>query len=323
MANGQPLPLRYQSLSLSSLGLLCSVISQGPSKKRKLAPNSRSSVKSHANLKGKAKKQGSNRDTIPIPLVGGSEDEDIDSSEQDLEIFGSASFLNTLDHQGIARYETDSIHVLFSIQRNRSKQETERLHRLTQPTRKGRVSAHDDLPSIHSHDEDEDSWNSDMAEDPFGTSDTEDTLSDQDSQSSLHDSDDEMPYETNPRIRRPSWDIEDKPAIKRLPIKLADGHIRQTGVHFSALQHIHSDDANERQQPEEKASQDSRRVEDVSTGARFGRAAIVDVVGIQSQKERIQRAKEQIAGICQEILSDPENNVSCIKCIRTDYLFTQ
>jgi nucleolar complex protein 3 len=158
-----------------------------------------------------------------------------------------------------------------------------------------------------------------MAEDPFEASDTDDTLSDRDSQSSLHDSDDEMPYETNPRIRRPSWDIEDKPAIKRLPIKLADGHIRQTGVRFSAL---HSAE-NERQQPEEKASQDPTRVEDVSTGARFGRAAVVDVVGIQSKKERIQRAKEQIAGICQEILSDPENNVSCIECIKSVYLLTQ
>ena len=132
-----------------------------------------------------------------------------------------------------------------------------------------------------------------------------------------------MSYETNPRIHRRSWDFENKPAVKRLPIKLANGHIRQTGVHVSALQHIHSEVENERQQPDEEEFQKPTRVEDVSTGARFGRAAVVDVVGIQAKKERIQCAKEQIAGICQEVLSDPENNVSCMKCITAICLFTE
>jgi nucleolar complex protein 3 len=125
-----------------------------------------------------------------------------------------------------------------------------------------------------------------------------------------------MPYETAPRIRRPSWDPEDETAIKRLPIKLADGRIRQTGVHLSTLQNEYSEEENEQQQEEEFP--EATRVEDVSTGARFGRAAVVDVVGIQLKKERIQKAKEQIAGICQEIISDPENNVSCMKYIKAD-----
>ena len=51
------------------------------------------------------------------------------------------------------------------------------------------------------------------------------------------------------------------------------------------------------------------RVEDVSTGARFGRPAVVDVIAQKSRKARIQGAKEQIAGLCQEILGDPENSV--------------
>jgi nucleolar complex protein 3 len=157
-----------------------------------------------------------------------------------------------------------------------------------------------------------------MEEDSFGASDAEDIISDQDSLSSLHHPDDEMPYETIPRIRRRSWDSEDKPAIKRLPIKLADGRIRQTGVHFSALQNEYSDGENEGHQQEE-GLQETMRVEDVATGARFGRAAVVDIVEIQPKKERIQSAKEQIAGICQEIISDPENNVSCTKCIKTVY----
>lgn len=271
----------------------------GPSKKRKLAanqPTSQTSVKSKANHRGKTKKQPTNRDTIPIPLIDKDEDEDIDLSEQDLEILGSASFLDTLDYKGIAR----------------SKMETERLHRLNQP--KNRVFAHDDLPSVDSHDEDKDSWNSDMEKDSFGTSDAEDVFSDQDSQSFLYhpDTDDEMPYEMTPRIRHHSWDSEDKPAIKKLPIKLADGRIRQTGVHFSTLTDEYSDEEEE-QQSEADGPPETTLVEDVSTGARFGRAAVVDIVGTQSKKERIQSAKEQIAGICQEIISDPENNLGLLK----------
>jgi nucleolar complex protein 3 len=213
---------------------------------------------------------------------------------------------------------SDTIHYVFSTQhKHRSKKETQRLHRLNQPRNK--APTNDDLPSVDSHDEDGDSWNSDMEEESSGSSETEDIISVQDSESSLyHHPDDEMSYETNPRIRRRSWDSEDKPAIKRLPIKLADGRIRQTGVHFSALQNEYSDGENEGQQ--EDACQESTHVEDVSTGARFGRAAVVDIVGIQPKKERIQRAKEQIAGICQEIISDPENNVSRMNFIKAVHL---
>lgn len=126
-----------------------------------------------------------------------------------------------------------------------------------------------------------------------------------------------MPYETAPRIPRRSWDPEDKPAIKRLPIKLADGRIHETGVHFSALKNKQQSEDEDEQETE---FPETTRVEDVSTGARFGRAAVTAVVGIQSRKERIQKAKEQIAEICQEIISDPENNVSFVKCIKTVHL---
>jgi nucleolar complex protein 3 len=158
-----------------------------------------------------------------------------------------------------------------------------------------------------------------MEEDSFGNSEVGNILSDQDSETSVqHNPDEEMPYETIPRIRRRSWDSEDKPAVRRLPIKLADGRIRQTGVHFSALQSEDSDGENDWQKQD--VCQELPPVEDVSTGARFGRAAVVDVVRIPSKNERIQSAREQIAGICQDILSDPENSVSSTTCIRTIYL---
>lgn len=51
------------------------------------------------------------------------------------------------------------------------------------------------------------------------------------------------------------------------------------------------------------------KVEDVSTGARFGRPAVIDIIGNKSRTARIQGAKDQIAGICQEIIADPENSV--------------
>ena len=68
----------------------------------------------------------------------------------------------------------------------------------------------------------------------------------------------------------------------------------------------------ESEEEEPEAPQDSFKVEDVSTGARFGRPAVVDVIMMKSRKARIQAAKEQIAGICQEIVSDPENSVRSI-----------
>jgi nucleolar complex protein 3 len=53
-------------------------------------------------------------------------------------------------------------------------------------------------------------------------------------------------------------------------------------------------------------------VEDVSTGARYGRPAVVDVVGIESREERIRSAKEQIASVCNGIIADPDNSVRVV-----------
>ena len=117
-----------------------------------------------------------------------------------------------------------------------------------------------------------------------------------------------MPYELMPRKRRPSWEPEEKKekGVERLPIKLTDGRLLKSGekVVLDADESEEDDDESEEEEyvPEQK-------VEDVSTGARFGRPAVVDVIGNKSRKARIQGAKEQIAGICQEIVADPENSV--------------
>lgn len=197
----------------------------------------------------------------------------------------------------------------------RSKKETVRLHQLNKPARK---AVEDDLPSIDSHDEDEDSWSSGV--DGEGLS-MQDSASDD-----MLDSDAEMPYEVAPRKRHPSWDSDDDININHLPTKLADGRIQKSGskptvIHTADKVDDESDDDARDQEQAER--QERYRVEDVSTGARFGRPAVVDVIGNKSRKARIQGAKDQIAGVCQEIIADPENSVRTHKIIFVNFYISR
>lgn len=129
------------------------------------------------------------------------------------------------------------------------------------------------------------------------------------------DSDAEMPYETAPRKRRPSWEPESKNDVERLPIKLADGRIQKTGkksMPAPDAEESEDDSEEEKVDTEQLERHGRQRVEDVATGARFGRPAVVDVIANKSRKARIQGAKDQIASICQEIVSEPENSASFI-----------
>lgn len=194
-------------------------------------------------------------------------------------------------------------HVLFL----RSKKETDRLHRLNKPKR---ATHDDDLPSIDSHDEDEGSWSSGL-ENSLGSSDDggDDIPSEDDSGGDDSDDDDaEMSYEKAPRKRRPEWEPTKTEGVQGLPIKLADGRVRQTGTKVATAPVVIPDEDTSEEEVEEEDSR-TKRMDDVSTGARFGRPAVVDVVGNKSQSARIHGAKEQIAGICQEIVADPENSV--------------
>jgi nucleolar complex protein 3 len=123
------------------------------------------------------------------------------------------------------------------------------------------------------------------------------------------DSDTEMPYENAPRKRRPSWDEDKKRSeVQSLPIKLADGKVQMTGVK-AGVAFADSDTTSESEEDEIIPEPEPRRTEDVSTGARFGRPAVVDILTTKSRKARVEAAKEQIAGICQDIVADPENSV--------------
>ncbi|OCH95527.1 nucleolar complex-associated protein 3 [Obba rivulosa] len=198
-----------------------------------------------------------------------------------------------------------------------------------------RAPVADDLPSIDSDDEEgedeEVNWSSGIESDSEVFDEDEVPESDAESiaSGSSHPAprrnkksnvDEEMPYENLPRKRRPSWEPEsDKDeGIERLPIKLANGRVQKTSekVHIvkGRQEREPSDDESEDDVPEQLPTS---RIEDVSTGARFGRPAVVDVIGNKSRKARIQGAKEQIASICQEIVADPETSIGLLRRLHT------
>ncbi|TFK42615.1 nucleolar complex-associated protein-domain-containing protein [Crucibulum laeve] len=268
---------------------------QGPSKKRKLSGKFSTQKNKATKDKSKAKvEKAADRGIIPIPSL--ENQQDVDLSDQDMEVlqeFGqAASFLERLDHKGIMR----------------SKKETSRLHQLNKPVRK--VTKEDDLPSIDSHDEDEGSWSSGIEDESSLASDDEDSGLNGGSS----DSDVEMPYETAPRKRRPSWEAPEKREIQRLPIKLADGKIQKSGSKSIAqVDKDSEDDQADMESEKENQTVEHKPLDDVSTGARFGRTGVLDIVGVKSRKSRIAGAKVQIASICQEILADPENSLGLLR----------
>ena len=177
---------------------------------------------------------------------------------------------------------------------------------MTKPIRKQEV--HDDLSLLNSDGEDEGSWGSEVDSHELDDSDDNESLSDTNSIS--ENSDDEMPYETSAHPRRHLWDSP-KSEVQRLPIKLPDGRIKGIGTKVITTKTVavYSEDEDSMSGPESEP--EPLKVEDVSTGARFGRASVVDVLQTKSRRHKIEMAKVQIAGVCQDILADPENSVWC------------
>jgi nucleolar complex protein 3 len=179
----------------------------------------------------------------------------------------------------------------------------------------------DNLPSIGSHDEDEASWSSNVDEESSSSSESSeaDSVSSSDNAPDMPDdldSDTEMLYEAVPRKRRLSWDRNQDSGIPRLPIKLPDGRVQKVDIDIPrALTQVESDISEEDEASGSKERMGSKIVEDISTGARFGRPAVIDVIGKSSRKARIQESKEEIASICQATIAEPENSVSTSKHI--------
>lgn len=113
-----------------------------------------------------------------------------------------------------------------------------------------------------------------------------------------------------PRKLPSEWKTSQGTEVRGLPIKLINGRIKDTGVKLVLNDAGHESDSDVSDKTEERTA--ATTVEDVSTGARFGRPAVLDVLQTKSRKQKVEMAKEQIASICQEILADPENSVSLI-----------
>ncbi|KAI0341699.1 nucleolar complex-associated protein 3 [Trametopsis cervina] len=288
----------------------------GPSKKRKVAPaNGAGPSKKQSKAKGESKPKLADRGVIPIPVY---DEDDGELSEDDMnmieELGSAAAFLTTLDEKGIAR----------------SKKETERLHRLHKP-KPVRATVEDDLPSVNSDDEEDDAaeWSSGVELSDDDEDVPLDSASEGESSTAsariprrkkpkrTGSDDEEMSYEAQPRKADMAWDSdsENENAVRRLPIKLANGLLKEsTSKVLLPREDVSSDDETESTSPQPV---EHIRVDDVSTGARFGRPAVIDVVGNKSRKARVQAAKEQIAGICQEIVSDPENSLGLLRRLHT------
>lgn len=270
-----------------------------PSKKQKVQPGKHSKSgqrKAKSQEKSKGKEKACERQTIAIPNVADTEDSDL--SEGNVEEFGDAvGFLRTLDPKAISM----------------SKKETQRLRQLHKPVRKLRD---DDLPSVDSHDEAEDSWSSGIdepAQSPDMTA-SEEESSEEEYAGFDSDSDAEMPYERVPRKRDASLESDSHRRIPGLPIKLADGRIQATGKVTTTAVPSDDEDEDSEDTPSHGAfSEEAKPTKDVSTGALFGRPAVVDVIGNKSRMARIQGAKEQIASCCQEIVADPENSLGLLR----------
>ncbi|KAF8311250.1 NOC3p-domain-containing protein [Clavulina sp. PMI_390] len=273
-----------------------------PTKKRKVDASSEAIPRKVRTVPKKEK--AAHRKTIPIP-ADANEPNDGDESEADADDIAfftneaqSASFLNTLDKNAIAR----------------SKHESDRLHKMNKPARVKSV-VDDDLPSIHSHSEDEGLWDSDIESYDLSVASDAGGIED-DSASSQSSSDSESELELEERYvrkqKKPAYS-ETETGAERLPIKMPDGKLKKRG--YLPVQEV------EGSSDEDDGIEDATRAmeqlapprEDISTGARFGRPAVTAVIGTKSRKARIQAAKEQLASICQEVVADPENSIGLLR----------
>lgn len=226
-----------------------------------------------------------------------------------MDVLQGASFLKHLDQKSIAKCGCNLLFSSAATQplHRRSKKELIRLHQLHKPVRTERKR--DDLPSLNSSDEEDSETEGSQYDE--GSTDFEGVVTSEDEGALVDsDSDAEMPYEQVPRKRRPSWNNEDDTRIKEikgLPIKLPDGTIQKSTKVLVMSDSERSSDEESENEPRPRTPE--TKVEDVATGARFGRAAVVDIIGKSSRRGRIEAAKEQIASICQEILAEPENSV--------------
>ncbi|KIO27504.1 hypothetical protein M407DRAFT_232764 [Tulasnella calospora MUT 4182] len=237
--------------------------------------------------------------------------------DEDLEFFSgqgaqTASFLRSLDEKGISLSKR-----VITQQRKAERPKPAKRRKLDEA-----LSA--------SGDEDEEPWSSTLeslpatdeedGEETDEASDEEDTG---DTKAGSSDSEEELTHERRGRARPTEWEPPARQGPARLPVKLADGTIKPTGNLPAPPSSDESESEAERVDPIESwaaaagADSASSRREDVATAARFGRPAVVDLLKMSSRKAKIQRVKEELATICQDIVADPENNLGLLRRLHT------
>ncbi|KZO99597.1 NOC3p-domain-containing protein, partial [Calocera viscosa TUFC12733] len=258
----------------------------------------------------KKKQHAYDRGTIAVPKAAASDESDPDLSEQELEVLtsGNTAFLTNLDQRGISK----------------SKKEIDRLHKLNKPAR---PKIEDDLPSVGEHTDDESPWEGvdggELSEEEEEDEELEDDgisveEDDEVAVAAAPDSDIEQSYELKGRKRRREWEEDDTPKpIGRLPIKLANGQVKRLKDLDGrpAPPPVQEEESSEEERVEEEVQEE--RTNNVATGNRFGRPAPSVVLSLPTRAERVGRAKEQIAGICQDIMADPENNLGLLRRLQT------
>lgn len=206
---------------------------------------------------------------------------------------------------------------------HRSKKEQDRIHRLSKPKQETR-NRDTEFPTLDSSSEDDGSWSSGIEDDEYlsdansiAESSSSSTSQKKPKQTQTRSEDEEMPYEVLPRKQHTTLAEQENKGIARLPIKLQDGKIYKSGERVIPQWQDESD-----VEPESDIEEDGEEIaviEDVSTGARFGRPAVVDVISTKSRKARVQASKEQIASLCQDIVAEPENSVGLRPIFESQY----
>ncbi|KAG8913654.1 hypothetical protein FRC01_004440 [Tulasnella sp. 417] len=269
---------------------------------------------------GKKSLKGRQRTHIEVPKGHDSDDDGASMEDEDLEFFSghgaqAASFLGNLDERGISL----------------SKRVITEQHKAERPKPAKRRKLDDAPPA--SQDEDEEPWSSTLESLP-GTDEEDDSDEDEagdegdtgDTKAGSSDSDEELTHERQGRARPTEWEPPARQGPARLPVKLADGTIKPTGNLPAPPSSDESESEAEPVDPIESwaaaagADSAASRREDVATGARFGRPAVVDLLKMTSRKAKIQRVKEELATICQDIVADPETNLGLLRRLHT---FTQ
>ncbi|KAF9947388.1 hypothetical protein BGZ72_010594 [Mortierella alpina] len=254
---------------------------------------------------GAKKEKGEKQIKVPKIVVPNFEEQDVEIDDEDIEFFKENShlsgFLNKMDTVRLAKNEII-----------KAKKKT-----TVSALKKGPVEMTDDIAS-----ESDDSLDSDMEGMDIDMNDSDEPMSeeesdieangyseDEDEESKNVDSDEEQDYEQAPR-RAEGWSEK---GSTRLPIKLADGRIKEV-----ADDRVRPSEAKDAEDDEEDVV-DSDFAEEEEEEEEAEEEEVPEPQPEKKIPKKLQLAqkKEEMANIAQTIIADPEANVGQLKRLRT------